>query len=60
MNSDTNVDMKPRNGGLSYYPSAAKTVIQKVIAENPRVSVKIISEMLLLSPTTVWNHLNAM
>ena len=60
MNVDMNVDMKPKNGELSYNPSAAKTAILEVIADNPSVSVKTISEMLLLSQTTVWNHINAM
>ena len=55
-----NVDMKPKNERLSYNPEAVKTAILRVSADNPKVPVTTISEMLSLSPTTVWNHVNAM
>ena len=45
------VDMKPKNRGLSYSPStaSAETAILKVIADNPKVPVTTISEMRSLS-----------
>jgi len=56
------VDMKPKNRGLSYSPSAvsAKAAILKAIADNTSVSIKAISEMLLRFQASVWNHINAM